>query len=67
MGPTHLLMKRLKNLRTEMALSVLAYNLARAMNIVGIRPLLQAMGHSSPLLLPTPCAIAPIRAPQRSE
>jgi hypothetical protein len=27
-----------------MALSVLAYNLTRVMNIIGIRPLIQAMG-----------------------
>ncbi len=36
-------MKRLKNVRTEMALCVLAYNLTRVMNIMGIGPLLQAM------------------------
>ncbi len=35
MGATHFLMKRLKNVRTEMALSVLAYNLTRVMNIIG--------------------------------
>ncbi len=44
MGATHFLIKRLKNVRTEMALSVLAYNLTRVMNIIGIRPLIQAMG-----------------------
>jgi transposase len=44
MGATHFLMKGLKNVRTEMALSVLAYNLTRVMNIIGIRPLIQAMG-----------------------
>ena len=44
MGATHFLMKRLKNVRTEMALSVLAYNLTQVMNIIGIRPLIQAMG-----------------------
>jgi len=44
MGATHFLMKRLKNVRTEMTLSVLAYNLTRVMNIIGIRPLIQAMG-----------------------
>jgi transposase len=44
MGATHFLMKRLKNVRTEMALSVLAYNLTRVMNIIGIRPLIQEMG-----------------------
>jgi transposase len=43
MGATHFLMKRLQNVRTEMALSVLAYNLTRVMNILGIGPLLQAM------------------------
>jgi transposase len=43
MGATHFLMKRLKNLRTEMALSVLAYNLTRVMNILGTGPLIQAI------------------------
>ncbi len=43
MGATHFLMKRLKNVRTEMALSVLAYNLTRVINILGIGPLLAAM------------------------
>jgi transposase len=43
MGATHFLMKRLKNVRTEMALSVLAYNLTRVMNIIGVGPLIQEM------------------------
>jgi transposase len=43
MGATHFLIKRIKNVRTEMALSVLAYNLTRVMSIMGIGPLLQAM------------------------
>jgi len=43
MGATHFLMKRLKNVRSEMALSVLAYNLTRAMNIMGIEPLIEAI------------------------
>jgi transposase len=43
MGATHFLMKRLENVRTEMALSVLAYNLTRVMNIIGIRPLMAAI------------------------
>ncbi len=43
MGATHFLMKRLKNVRTEMALSVLAYNPTRVMNILGIEPLMAAM------------------------
>jgi transposase len=43
MGATHFLMKRLKNVRTEMALSVLAYNLTRVMTILGIGPLITAI------------------------
>ena len=43
MGATHFVMKRLKNVKTEMALSVLAYNLTRVMNIMGIRPLMAAI------------------------
>ncbi len=43
MGATHFLMKRLKNVRIEMALSVLAYNLTRVMNIMGIEPLIEAI------------------------
>jgi transposase len=33
----------LRNVRTEMALCVLAYNLTRVMNIIGIRPLMAAI------------------------
>src|SRR5665213_1762522 len=36
MGATHFLTKRLPNVATEMSLNVLAYNLTRVMNIVGI-------------------------------
>jgi hypothetical protein len=43
MGATHFLTKRLPNVATEMALNVLAYNLTRVMNIVGIKPLLVAI------------------------
>ncbi len=43
MGATHFLMKRLKNVQAEMALSVLAYNMTRVMNIIGIRPLMAAI------------------------
>ena len=43
MGATHFLMKRLRNVRTEMALHVLAYNLTRVMNILGPGPLIQAI------------------------
>jgi transposase len=43
MGATHFLMTRLRNVSTEMSLHVLAYNLKRAMQIVGVVPLMQAM------------------------
>ena len=43
MGATHFLMKRLPKVATEMALHVLAYNLTRVMNIVGVKPLLVAI------------------------
>ena len=43
MGATHFLMKRLRNLKTEMSLAVLADNLTRVMNILGIGPLMKAM------------------------
>lgn len=43
MGATHFLMKRLKNVKTEMSLAVLAYNLTRVMNIIGIEPLIAAI------------------------
>ena len=43
MGATHFLMKTLPRVATEMALHVLAYNLTRVMNIIGIQPLLAAM------------------------
>jgi hypothetical protein len=43
MGSTHFKMKTLKRVATEMALHVLAYNLKRVMNILGINPLIEAM------------------------
>ena len=43
MGWTHFLMKRLPNVKTEMSLHVLAYNLKRTMRIFGIPELLQAL------------------------
>ena len=42
MGATHFLMKTLPKVAGEMALHVLAYNLTRVMNIVGIKPLMAA-------------------------
>jgi len=43
MGATHFAMKTLPKVATEMALSVLAYNLTRVMNIIGIMPLMAAI------------------------
>ena len=43
MGYTHFQMKTLKRVGTEMALHVLAYNLNRVINIIGIAPLIAAM------------------------
>jgi transposase len=43
MGATHFLMKTLPRVAGEMALHVLAYNLTRVMNIMGVRPLLGVM------------------------
>src|SRR5476651_135019 len=43
MGATHFLMKTLPKVATEMALHVLAYNMTRVMNIMGIQPLMAAM------------------------
>jgi transposase len=43
MGATHFQMRTLKKVGTEMALHVLAYNLKRVMNILGIRPLIAAI------------------------
>ena len=43
MGATHFLTRTLPRVRTEMSLHVLAYNLKRAMNILGTRALLQAI------------------------
>ena len=43
MGYTHFQMKTLMKVGTEMALHVLAYNLKRVINILGIRPLIAAM------------------------
>ena len=43
LGATHFLMKMLPKVASEMALSVLAYNLTRVMNIVGTRGVLAAI------------------------
>ena len=43
MGATHFLMKTLPRVASEMALHVLAYNLTRVINIMGVRPLIEAI------------------------
>jgi len=43
MGAAHFLMKRLPKVATEMALHVLAYNVTRVMNILGVTPLIAAV------------------------
>lgn len=43
MGATHFKMRKLKNVATEMALHVLAYNMTRVMKIIGIPTLIAAM------------------------
>jgi hypothetical protein len=40
---THFLTKTLPKVAAEMALSVLAYNLTRVMNIIGTKPLITAI------------------------
>lgn len=43
MGSTHFTMKRLKNVKTEIGLHVLAYNLKRVLQILGPGPLMTSM------------------------
>ena len=43
MGSSHFLTKTLPRVRTEMSLQVLAYNLKRAIKILGAGPLMAAM------------------------
>jgi hypothetical protein len=43
MGATHFQMRRLKNVSTEMALHVLAYNIKRMIKMIGARALIRAM------------------------
>ena len=43
MGATHFLTKSLDRVSTEMSLHILAYNLKRVINIVGIKPLIKAI------------------------
>jgi len=43
MGATHFRMRRLRNVRTEMAFHVLAYNIKRMISLIGVRGLLAAI------------------------
>ena len=43
MGSTHFLMKRLPNVQTEMSLHVLAYNLRRAINVLGVPRIMEQL------------------------
>ena len=43
MGSTHIQMKTLKHVSTEMALHVLAYNIERVMRILGVGGLIEAI------------------------
>ena len=43
MGATHFQMKTLKNVGTEMALHVLAYNMKRVISILGVVGLMEAI------------------------
>ena len=43
MGATHFLLKGLPKVKTEMSLHVLAYNLKRVMNILGVTSLIAAI------------------------
>jgi hypothetical protein len=43
MGSTHFLTRRLANVRTEMSLHVLAYNLKRVISLLGLAKTMKAM------------------------
>jgi transposase len=43
MGSTHFLMKRLPNVQAEMSLHVLAYNLRRAINVLGVPKIVEQL------------------------
>jgi transposase len=43
MGSTHFLMKRLPNVQAEMSLHVLAYNMRRAINVLGVAKIMEQL------------------------
>ncbi|WP_020482751.1 IS1182 family transposase [Methylomonas sp. MK1] len=58
MGATHFLMKTLAHVRTEMSLHVLAYNLKRVINIIGLEALIDGIKAKMALCRPSESAIA---------
>jgi hypothetical protein len=44
MGATHFRMRTLGKVSTEMSLHVVAYNLTRMIGILGVQPMIQAIG-----------------------
>ena len=44
MGYTHFLTKTLPKVRAEMSLQVLAYNMKRVMNLIGVGALIEGLG-----------------------
>ena len=60
MGSTHFLTKTLGRVSTEMSLHVLAYNLKRVMQILGVGPLLEAMRMSLRALFSFPIALVSV-------
>ncbi|MGN6648677.1 IS1182 family transposase [Trinickia sp.] len=49
MGATHFLTRTLRHVRAEMSLNVLAYNMKRAIKILGMKTLIAAMGAVGPV------------------
>jgi hypothetical protein len=43
MGSTHFLMRRLPNVKAEMSLHILAYNMKRAINVLGAKKIINAL------------------------
>ena len=43
MGSTHFLMKRLPNVQAEMSLHVLAYNMKRAISVLGVAKIMEQL------------------------
>ena len=60
MGSTHFLTKTLGRVSTEMSLHVLAYNLKRVMQLLGVGPLLEAMRMSLRALFSFPIALVSV-------